>query len=462
MRVLLLQAAVHDLHVERAQPLGLMSLASTLRATRGDDVRVVDMRLNWRRFDLALQAVAEFAPEVVGIGAHSVDAPALHRLAREIKSHAPRTTVVAGGIHATLYGDDILADPAVDYAAIGEGEATLRELLDALESGDPRSVPGLAYREGERAVRTAPRPWQADLDLLPFPAWDLIDIDAYGRFPRIGIIGRQRRYMAVETARGCPFACAWCHHTMGDKYRPRSADNVVEMFTQLRERHCVADLMIIDDLFNLQPARVERILTQVLERNLKLDLAIPNGLRADLLDDHLLRLMRRAGVYRIMVAVETASARLQKEMGKHLNLEKARWAITRATKLGISVHGNFIIGLPTETEPEMRATIRFAARSKLDTFGLYRAMPFKGTTLHEMALAAGVPLPEGEMSYSFWDTELNLSPIPLGILNRARRWAYPFFYLRPGRLWRLIVRQPNRWRLLPFLAWFFVKKLVSK
>lgn len=462
MRVLLIQAAVHDTHLERAQPLGLMCLAAYLRATRGDEVRLYDQRLDWRRLDPALQAFREFRPDAVGIGAHSVDAPALHRLAQAIKAVAPQTPVIAGGIHSTLSWKEILADQAVDYAAIGEGENTLREWLDALVGGAPEAVPGLAFRRDGRIERSAPRELQPHLDRFPYPAWDLIDLDAYGRLPRIGVIGKRRRYMAVETARGCPFSCAWCHHSMGDKFRARSADNVVEMFARLRRDFQVADLMIIDDLFNFRPERVEEILTGVLERDLRLDLAIPNGLRADFLDDRLLRLMRDAGVYRIMIAVETASPRLQKDMGKHLDLEKARRVIAKATELGISVHGNFMIGLPTETEPEMRATIRFAARSRLDTFGLYRATPFKGTTLYEMAKKSGVILPDGETAYSFWDTHLNVSPIPLEVLNRARRWSYPYFYLRPGRLWRLLRRFAGRPRLLLFLTMFFFKKLVSK
>ncbi len=461
-KVFLIQAAVHDQHIERAQPLGLMYIAAYLQRHRGDEVRLHDMRLDWRNYQSPLETLRTFQPDVVGISAHGLDAPAMHRLAELIKKETPTIPVVCGGVHGTAYWREILADQHLDAVVIGEGERTFAELLDAFDKRcSPAEVDGIAYRTGQEVQHRAPRTYQEPLDDFGFPAWSLLDIDAYGRFPRIGLIYRDKRYMSIETARGCPFHCAWCHNTMGRQFRPRSAEHVVEMITTLVNHYRIRDILVIDDLFNFDRGRVKEIFTSLLRKQLPVSFALPNGVRADLLDEETIALMRRAGVYRMMIAVETASPRLQKDMGKNLDLEHARTMIDYASRLGISVHGNFIIGLPTESEAEMRQTIRFAVRSRLDTFGLYRAIPFKDTHLFEMARQAGFQQATGEMVYSFWDQTQNISPIPLPTINRARRWAYPQFYLRPKRLWRLVRHLPNKARLLPFLFWFFLKKSYS-
>jgi radical SAM superfamily enzyme YgiQ (UPF0313 family) len=461
-KVFLLQAAIHAVHVERSQPLGLIHVASALRAA-GHDVALHDARLSWTRPDLAVAAFDAARPDVVGVSAHGIDAPAMHRFAAEVKRRAPGVPVICGGVHGTAYWAEVLKDPAIDAVAVGEGERTFAELVDALAAGRaPADVPGLAVRANGSAALTAAREPEADLDRFPFPAWDLLDVAAYGRFPRIGIIGAHPRYMAVETARGCPFRCAWCLRPMGDRFRPRSAEAVVEMLARLRRDHDVRDVLVVDDLFNFDAARVRRIMELLIASGLGLAIAVPNGLRADLLSEDDLRRMRRAGVYRIMIAVETGSPRLQKEMDKRLDLEKTRAVIAAAARAGISTHGNFIVGLPGETKEEVWATVRYAARSDLDTFGLYRAIPFRGTALAAMAERQGFALPEGKDFLSFWDQDLNLSATTLAAVNRARKLAYPLFYLRPRRLARILRHLPDPARQVPFLVWFFLKKLFSE
>jgi len=462
VRVQFIQAAVHYTHVERAQPLALARLAAVLRRERNDQVALYDMRLDWKNFVRPLQVCQSFHPDVVGISAHGVDAPAMYRLAAAIKEELPATKIIAGGIHATTYWREAAANPHIDYVVIGEGEHTLGELLTAIETdGDPQAIPGLAFRRNGEVHRCAERAFETDLDRFPFPAWDLVDFDAYGRFQRIGLIYKHHRYVNVETARGCPYHCAWCHRSMGGVPRMHSADYVLSMFAQLHDEYGLRDFMIIDDLFNFSTERVEAICEGIIERRWNIGITIPIGFRADLATDRQIELLARAGVYRIMVAIETASPRLQREMGKRLNLERTREVIALARRHGISVHGNLILGLPDETEQEMRTTIRYATTSKLDTFGLYRAVPFQGTRLYEEAREKGLPVPEGENFFSFWESELNLSPVPLRRINRLCKTAIPYFYFRPGRLFRLLFKLPHSFRQFPYLVWFFLKKIIS-
>jgi len=462
-KVLLIQAAIHDEHIERGHPLGLMSLASYLRSTRGDEVRIYDMRLDWRRFDLPLAAFDSFMPDVVGISAHGVDAPAMHKLAAGIKKRSQRTPVVCGGIHATSYWREVLQKPYIDTIVISEGEISFRQWMDAIEKqASPEKIQGIAYKENGCIQKTADQPMENELDRFGFPSWDLIDIDAYGRFPRTGIYYKDKRYMSIETARGCPFHCVWCHRTMGDQFRPHSSEYVIAMIDKLIQDHRVSDFLIIDDMFNLDSERMDRIFQTIIDKGLKVGFSMLNGVRADMLSDETLERMKKAGVYKLMVAVEVSSPRLQKKMKKNLDVDKTLQVIHKASQLGISTHGNFMIGLPSETEKEMWHTFHTAIHSRLDTFGLYRAIPFKGTQLYEIAKQENPDKFQGEESLSFWDLDVNLSSIPLRKLNFVRRIAYPRFYLRPGRLWRILTHMPHRIRLVPFLFCFFLKKLFSK
>jgi radical SAM superfamily enzyme YgiQ (UPF0313 family) len=459
-KVVLIQAAVHDEHVECSQPLGLMYLASYLRAHSPHEPVIYDMRPAYRRLDLVRDVLLRHRPDVVAISAQSPEAPVMHRVAEMVKEFNPETPVVVGGVHATAYAAETMrGDPAIDFVIPGEGEITFCALTRALlEGGDPTSVDGIVHRAGGEPTWTPARPVAGDPDTIPYPAWDLIDLDVYGRLPRIGMIYAHPRYMMMETARACPFDCAWCHKTAGRQHRMHSAEYVVGEFEELVGRHGVGEVTIIDDMFNFSIDRVNAIFEGLLRQGIRVPIAVVNGLRADLLPDETLALMRRAGVYRVMFAIETATPRLQKLMRKNLGLDKARHAIDTAHRLGFLIHGNFIIGLPDETEAEVTATVDFAVQSKMDTIGLYRATPYKNCDLYEIALAQGIDLPSGEHIFSFWESDINLSRAPLAFLKHAKKSAYWRTYLHPRRLFHLLWKLPNKRKMVPFLFLFFLRK----
>jgi radical SAM superfamily enzyme YgiQ (UPF0313 family) len=411
-------------------------------------------------FERVLEVFRSFRPDYVGISAQSPDAPVMHRVARAIRRERPEVPVICGGVHATAYWQDIMpTDPAIDFILPGEGEVVFHDLIETLErKGDPGTVPGVVRRVDGAIVHTGVRKPVQDMDIFPHPAWDLVDPDTYAALPRIGLVYKARRYMIVETARGCPFQCAWCHKTMGRVHRMHSPSYVVEQVEKLTRDHGVREIQIVDDLFNFDNGRMIEIFSRIIERKIRVAICIPNGIRADRLPDQTLELMKKAGVYRVMFAVETASGRLQKLMRKEMDFSKLEQAIRKADELGIMVHGNFIIGLPTETQEEARETVRYAERSLIDTVGIYRAIPFKGSDLYRIASEQGVPVPKGESTLSFWDPEVNLSRTPTGVLNRLKKDAYRRIYLRPERIARLIRKLPNRLILLPFLFRFFVRK----
>ena len=346
-------------------PLGLGYLAQALRSQRGDEVRILDAR-RWRLSCSQLaRAVRDFAPDVVGITALTLDSPDASQSAAVIKANLPLVPVILGGPHASACRETVLADPNLDYAVVGEGEETLVELLNALDGGGQvENIPGLAYRDHGHAVYNGPRPMIADIDSLS-PAWDLIGPENY--FSYLGKhtqnrLPKHRKSLSIFTSRGCPYHCIFCHNVFGKQFRARSPQSVVEEIAMLKERYGVHEIEILDDCFNMSRTRAISICQEILNHDLNLHFSLPNGVRGDVMDEELWDLFKEIGVFRVSFAPEAASPRMQKLVKKNADLDKMLHSIDMATDRGIISMGFFMMGFPTETYEEMLLTADYAAR----------------------------------------------------------------------------------------------------
>ncbi len=441
-------------------PLGLLYLASYLREINKHTVGLHDMQLLENSPQPAVRAALDFRPELIGISGMTADARVIDELATALKRALPNVPLVIGGAHATNYTEQVMANPAVDSVIVNEGESALAAYIDHLH--DKRistEVPNLVFREKGEILRSPAAPYIEDLDSLPFPAFDLLNLQAYYRLPRCGVIYRHRRYAAIISSRGCPYRCAYCHQIHGKKWRARSAANVLDEMESLHAQYDIRDFIFMDDMFNLSAERVDAIAQGIIDRRLSIGLHFPIGLRGDIMTENSVRLLKKAGMYRCMYAVETASERLQKEIGKNNNLTRLKHIIDFTRRQGILVHGSFMLGFPTETETEARATIDFAMRSRLHTAAFYRVVPFQGTRLHRMAVEAGTVMPNDLTRYEFHiANNINISAMPDWTLSHLKQLAYRRFYLSPSRIFAILRDMPNRWRLLPNLLLIWVRK----
>ncbi|MCU7918131.1 MAG: B12-binding domain-containing radical SAM protein [Candidatus Thiodiazotropha sp. (ex Epidulcina cf. delphinae)] len=199
----------------------------------------------------AVENVIVARPAYVGITLFTVGVWNAAAIARQIKQQLPGTVVIVGGPRVSSLGRETMARfSQFDYAVVGEGERTLVELLQCLESGgDPSDVPGLIYRDGLFVAHTGEREISRDLDQLPMPAWDLLP--DFSRAYRPAIYGYPRGPVAtIAASRGCPFHCKFRDtSTFGDRVRYYSPAKVVEMMRHLRENYGVRHIMFVDDLF---------------------------------------------------------------------------------------------------------------------------------------------------------------------------------------------------------------------
>lgn len=461
-KILLLRTYTEILGRSISPSLGLMYIASSAREygkSRNLDFqfKILDLNLYDQEIHERIAEIEAYAPRMIGITGMSFEAATMHRTAAYLKKALPEVSIVFGGPYATVSFLKCMQDPCVDFVVIGEGEDSFPELLDRIFSGldHYRDIRGIAFREREETVVNEKREYRQDLDNLPFPAWDLIDMEGYFNASRWQFIQADRRYMPICTSRACPYRCVYCHHIFGKSYRPRTPENVFQEIRFLYDRYGVREFLISDDAFNAQIGRAIAICDLIIQSGLKIYITFPNGVRGDIMTDELLHKLRQAGTYKIVYAVETASPRLQKLIKKNVDLEKLKKVIEKTNRLGMIVHGFFMLGFPTETREEIMQTVRYALSSKLHIGGFFFVDPFEGTELAEWVREMRPDLMTADQ-HSFFSASRQLSEVPTHEIEKIQRDLYKKFYFNPIRALSLIMRIPNKSHILTLMGIWFV------
>lgn len=442
-------------------PIGMMYIASYLRRKGDLDIRIIDMTPAGISYEDLGREIRDYRPDWLGISALSFESQGLHRVAALAKEVLPELPVVTGGPHPSAYASKILEDTNIDYAVIGEGELTADALDEALRKGAPvESIDGLAWRENG-SVRVNPRQRHIeDLDSMPFPAWDLIDIPRYRKFDRMSRSG-MNDYMVLFTSRACPYHCLYCHKIFGKRFRARSPENVLQEIRTLYDTYGVREFEIVDDIFNCDLPRAKRIFDLIIESGMKIRFALPNGIRGDHADAEFFAKARRAGAVYMAFAVETASPRLQKMIRKHIQLEKVQQNIDLARKEGIFCQGLFMLGFPSETKEELLMTVDFAVRSRVHAAHLFIVTPYEGTDLGAMVRKAGKPVMNDFGNNYLTSGFTNLTDLSDREVNRIRRLGLLRFWLKPSRVWSIVRDYPLKSQL-PYLATVLIRRLLLK
>ncbi len=451
--------------LSKIPPLGAMYLAAVLRRD-GHHVRLLHVGRDDASRQAIIDALACRKPDVIGISAVVHEFEVFKEIVGLLRQVAPGIPIMAGGPLTWSNPLDALGVDGVTAIAIGEADRTIVDMVDALANGgDVAAVPGVAIlRDGELVRGPAREPLSpAELDALPMPAWDLVDLDDHFRYRGMASVG-MRRYMQVMTSRGCPYHCVYCHGMMGRSYRPRSPESVLEEFRVLREDYDIHEFEVVDDCFNLDRDRMHAILRGMIDfKDPALRLQFPSGLRSDLLIEEDIDLLRRAGTNFISFAIETASTRLQKMIRKNLNIERAVRSISMACKAGIFCNGFFMLGFPTETAEECRSTIDLAVSTDLHEALFFAVSPFRGTEMFDMAIEhSGCDASKIAMdNLDFFNAGRNLSAMPDRQFERMFTGAYRRFYFSPRRALRIFLRHPRKWQMLMFVPQIMNKSILA-
>lgn len=451
LRVLLLKPYQPVVAALQSPPLGLLYLTSALRERfQGHiDIRVIDMKVAGMRPSELLPVLQEFQPDVVGMSALNFEANASYRIAEITKQHNPATITVLGGPYALSNVQVILENPHIDWVFEGGAERTFPEVLMRLACGmeTGTDIPGLSWQkaDGSRHVATG-QDQVNELDTLPMPAYDLVDFDLYAGKPNMAANLKGKRYMPLFTSRGCPYLCNYCHDIFSKKYVYHSPDRVISEIALLYEKYGVDEFEFVDDIFNLHKPRLKEIMRRIQERwPGKLKLCFPNGLRADIIDQSVVDALCDAGTYSVCVAIETVTPRLQQLVEKHLDIEKTKRTIEMFGRRNLQVTGFFMLGFPTETPEEIRATLDFAIRSDLTLALFFPAIPQPGTPMYDLAIRENKEATEAFNKLACgYRTPVSWYEFAYGYPLAKELWrANVRFYLTPMRVMKVL----RHWRL---------------
>ena len=466
VRVLLAQVGRRNVFKIVAPPMGVLYLAAYARREIAADVTVFDQRAADAPGEELVRRAVEVNAEVVGLSCLTSDGHMLPGIVRDLRTALPHARIILGGPHASAFGASLLDEVDAHALVVGEGEIVFTRILEAYAGGAGfEAVPGLLWRDlnGDIRINEGEAPLIQDLDSLPFPAYDLVDISRYWPLWNPSMIPPPRKYINLCTSRGCPYRCTYCHKIHGKQFRAHSPERVTSEMDYYRQTFGVTDFEIMDDVFNLNPERVLRIADLVLRGKNRPKITFSNGLRTDIITREIADALAAMGTNYIACALESGSPRIQEYIGKRLDIPRFLQGVEFLAKKRIFCWGFLMFGFPTETEADAEETVRVATQSRLHGAWMFHVIPYPNTVLYDLAKRDA---PGKLMKVDFRNTDLtrcpavNLSDIPDHVLvTLVRRAAYRI-HLSPGRLARIARDFPRRRALVRYVP-HLIKKIVS-
>lgn len=354
-------------------PLGLLYLSAYLRQA-GFEPEVFDTTFTDRQ---ALLDRLDQGPGVVGIYTNLMTRANVVWVMEAARARG--WTVVVGGPESANYPTEYLQHGA-HVVVVGEGEETLAELLVALAKRGPHDlaeVAGIVYRdERDRIVTNPPRPQVRDLDQLPWPDREAIDIDRYVE------VWRTHHGMGsvnLITARGCPYKCNWCSHaTFGHTHRRRNPVDCAAEVEHIVQRYRPDQVWYADDVFTISHKWLFDYAAELKRRNLRLPFETIS--RADrMAKEEVLETLAAMGCYRIWIGSESGSQRILDAMQRGVTTEQVRWATAAAKRHGIEVGMFLMWGYEGEEVEDIEATIEHVKATNPDVYFTTVSYPIKGT-----------------------------------------------------------------------------------
>jgi len=367
-------------------PLGLAYLGAYIRK-KGFKVDILD-QLNEEEI---LKNIKETRPKIIGITAVSENYYRVKNLGEKIKKISDSLLII-GGVHITTSPDSFENSP-FDLAIKGEGEITFSKIADLvkknkLDKKNLKKIKGIIFRDKEKIVDTGFGEQIENLDSLPMPARDLMDMEYYN-LPTILSGDDFDTIGSIITSRGCPYNCKFCSSSCfwGRRIRFFSAKRVVEEIKELYFKYKYKKIFIYDDLFTINKKRLKEIVNLLEKERLLGKIKFYVYGRADVFDEEIAKMLKKMNVITIDFGLESGSDKtLHYLKGGIISVKDNENAVRLAKKYDFIVGGFFMIGSPYETIDDMDKTYEFIKKNCKENFIIYQTIPFPGTAIWDYAL----------------------------------------------------------------------------
>ena len=418
-------------------PLGLIYLGGAILAA-GSNCKIVDMESEGFVTHDLISVIKEYSADLIGISATTPVINNAKTLAREIKENFPDKLVCIGGAHSTVVGRQLIENcKYFDFQIVGEGEVTIREIINSLESGKSLdSIDGVIFRYGEKIVENNKRSLIDDLDAIPMPARHLLKTHLYHHYlPGKGLVS----YTGIFTSRGCPFHCTFCsQHTMyGRRMRWHSIKRIIAELKEITDKLAIKHVIIMDETMTLKKDRMLKLCQAIKEEGL--EFTWEGWTHARTVDEELLAAMKSVGLIRLSFGIESGDPEILKNIKKDVTLEQIRNAYKIAARVGIETRGSAIIGHPFETRKSAWRTIKFIRSIKeCQQIFLNVACPYPGTELYDYAVNGKGGMKLLTTDYSkykrYGDPIISVNDLGPKDLKRLQSIGLLYFYLTPRRI----------------------------
>ncbi|HUS16629.1 MAG TPA: radical SAM protein [Chloroflexia bacterium] len=368
----------HEQQIMKPYPaLGILYISAHLKA-RGFAVEVRDNTFETK--ESFRQYIATARPPVVGIYTNMMTKLNVLPMIRWCKEAG--SLVVLGGPEPPHYAEQYL-DHGADVIVLGEGEGTLEELIPHLRTEGPHrleDIAGLVYRDEHGAtVRTGPRAQIKNLDAQPFPDRAAIPLHRYLETWRTH---HGRGSVSLITARGCPYTCTWCSHTVfGDSHRRQSPERTVAEVEGIIEQYQPEQLWYADDVFNISHKWLYRYVALMKERGIRLPFECI--CRADRMNEEVVDALVSLGCTRIWIGAESGSQTVLDMMKRRVKVEQVQAMTRLAAAKGIETGMFIMLGYDEERVVDLEETVDHLKKAAPDVFLTTVAYPIKGTPYYQ-------------------------------------------------------------------------------
>jgi radical SAM superfamily enzyme YgiQ (UPF0313 family) len=430
----------HELKVMKPYPpLGILYLSAYLKQ-KGFGVGVFDSTFS--SLPAFEDVLRQEKPSVVGIYTTLMTKQAVLKMIRISKQYG--AWVILGGPEPPYYAEEYLKRGA-DVVVIGEGELTLEELLPVLAKRGRAGlhiVNGIAYLDDfGKLIRTDPRVFVQDLDSLPLPDREAINLEGY--------INAWRTHhgmgsVSLVTARGCPYTCTWCSHSVyGESHRRHSPERTVQEVAYLVERYQPDQLWYVDDVFTINHRWLKGFAAELKQRGLRVPFECIS--RADRMNEEIVDILAEMGCHRLWIGSESGSQPILDAMDRKTTIAAVQKMTHVLRSHGIETGMFIMLGYEGETDADLRATVEHLKAANPDIFLTTVAYPIRGTAYHELVKDRIIAPSENWETYTDRD---------LMIAGRHSRRYYSFAtrWMVNAIQFHKMAQTPGGWKKIPRLA----------
>lgn len=411
-------------------PTDLMYLAS-IACKNGDMCRIEDYSLGDRTIKDFEADIKTFQPDILVINVATPTLESDLSVCSVAKKIIPNILTIAKGAYFLTNNTNVLDTYSdLDLIIRGEAELTFREII---EDKPFETILGLTYRKENTPTNNAPRPFIENLDELPFPARNLINMDKYRR------PDNNKKQAVIKVSRGCPFHCFFCLATpvSGKKVRMRSVENIIAEIKECKEKYNVDNFLFWSDIFDFDRKWTVSLCQRIIDENL--NIIWSSNTRADTADEELAQIMKKSGCGLVSMGIESGSQFMLDKMGKKITLKQIKETVNAFKKVGIKVYGYFVLGLPWEDEKTAQETIKFAINLNLNYANFYTATAFPGSRFWDYAIDNNLFDGENKYKSAYYYPSVKTHHLSKDRVFTLHKEAVKRFYLRPCFIFKTLL-----------------------